>query len=125
MEPAIKDGQKIQVSNYAKGTNPVRGDIVSFKAEKATYIKRVIGLPKEKVVIRQGYVYIINQATPRGEKLDEPYLAPETVTGPEGEYPVPDDHYFVLGDKRGASRDSRHFGCIPRKDIKGKVTKIL
>jgi signal peptidase I len=126
MEPAIKDGQKVMISNYAKGTDPERGDIVVFKAEKLTYIKRIIGLANEKVIIKNGAIFIVDSSEPQVEKqLDEPYLAPGTVTEPDGEFIVPDGQYFVLGDKRGASRDSRKIGCIPRKSITGKVVKIL
>lgn len=126
MEPTIKDGQKVMISNYSKGTDPERGDIVLFKAEKLTYLKRVIGLPNEKVVIKNGAVYIATPSNSQGEQqLDEHYLAPGTVTEPDGEFLVPAGEYFVLGDKRSASRDSRKIGCIPRKSITGKVTKIL
>jgi signal peptidase I len=128
MEPTLKEGQMILKSDYSKGTNPARGDIILFKAEKSSklpWIRRVIGLPKEKVVIKEGIVYIVNQANPQGEKLNEPYLAPGTITEPDGEFLVPDGQYFVLADKRGASRDSRQIGCIPRENVIGKVTKIF
>ena len=125
MEPTIKDGHKIWISNYPKEANPDRGDIIAFAGEqKSIALKRVIGLPDEKVVIKKGIVYIVNQVNPQGEKLDEPYLAPGTVTEPDGEFAVPDGQYFVLGDKRGASLDSRAIGCIPRENVIGRVTKI-
>jgi signal peptidase I len=125
MEPTLKNGQIFWCSKYSKDTNPARGDIIVFIAEKITFGKRIIGLPEEKVVVKNGIVYIINQTNPQGEKLDEPYLAPETVTEPDGEFLVPDGQYFVLGDNRGASRDSRQIGCIPRENVIGKVTKIF
>ena len=104
MEPTIKNRDKVWLSNYAKETNPTRGDIIAFTGEKESIsLKRVIGLPSETVVIKKGIVYIVNQVDPQGENLDEPYLAPGTVTGPDGEFSVPDGRYFVLGDKRGAS----------------------
>ncbi len=125
MEPTLKNGQKVWVSNYPGKTNPERGDIVAFKDEKLVNVKRVIGLPGEKVIIREGSVYIANQAETQGKKLDEPYLAPGTATGPDGEYAVPAGRYFVLGDNRGHSRDSRQIGCIPRESIMGRVTKVF
>lgn len=125
MEPALKNGQRVWVSNYAKETDPARGDIIAFEAEKLTLLKRVIGLPKEKVVIKEGIIYIVNQENLQGEKLNEPYLSPETKTEPDGEFLVPDGQYFVLGDKRRASRDSRAISCIPREKVIGKVTKTF
>jgi len=126
MEPTIKNGDKVWLSNYAKGTSPERGDIIAFTGEKESIsLKRVVGLPSETVVIKGGIVCIVTQAKPQGEKLDEPYLAPGTVTGPDGEFSVPDGRYFVLGDKRGSSLDSRAIGCITRENVIGKVTKIF
>lgn len=124
MEPTLRHGQKVWVSGYAKGANPERGDIIAFKVEKQVHVKRVIGLPGEKLIFENGLVYLMNQSTLQKEKLDEPYLAPDTVTEPDGEVTVPEGQYFVLGDNRGHSRDSRQYGCIPRKSIIGKVTKV-
>lgn len=84
---------------------PERGDIVIFKYpdnEKELYIKRLIGLPGDKVQVKSGKVYINDSETP----LDEPYLA-ETPTGDYGPYYVPEDGYFMMGDNRESSRDSR------------------
>lgn len=125
MEPTLKSGQKVWVSNYPGKTNPERGEIVAFKDGKSVNIKRVIGLPGEKAIVRKGAVFIATQSNPQGETLAEPYLAPGTVTGPDGEYAVPVARYFVMGDNREHSRDSRQIGCIPRENIVGKVTKVF
>ncbi|NCB94074.1 MAG: signal peptidase I [Clostridia bacterium] len=85
--------------------DPKRGDIVIFKFpddEKELYIKRVIGLPGDTVLIKAGKVYINGSDTP----LDEPYLA-ETPEGDYGPYEVPEGRYFMLGDNRNHSADSR------------------
>ena len=101
---------------------PQRGDIIILRPPTLSttdYIKRVIGLPGERLLIRDGIVYI------NGHKLDEPYL-PEAWTintdwgGPNGEVLPPDD-YFVMGDNRNRSQDSRTFGPIGRDRIDGRA----
>ena len=87
-------------------SEPKRGDIVIFKwpdDESVTYIKRVIGLPGETVTIRGGKVYINDSDTP----LDEPYLAETPYDRDYGPYVVPENCYFMLGDNRNNSKDSR------------------
>ena len=85
--------------------DPQRGDIVIFHYpddESIYYVKRVIGLPGETVMIEDGKVYINGSDTP----LDEPYLA-EPMGGSYGPYTVPEGCYFMLGDNRNNSRDAR------------------
>ena len=92
--------------NYTKKfRDPERFDIVIFKYpddESKLYIKRVIGLPGEKVQILDGKVYINDSRTP----LDDSFV-PEVPTGNYGPYTVPENSYFMLGDNREYSRDSR------------------
>ena len=88
-------------------SDPKRGDIVIFKYpddESKNFLKRIIGLPGETVEIRDGEVYINGSSEP----LDEPYLA-ETPYGDFGPYEVPEDCYFMLGDNRNNSKDSRYW----------------
>lgn len=90
-----------------KFSDPKRGDIIIFKYpddESTDFLKRIIGLPGETVEIRDGKVYIDGSSEP----LDEPYLA-ETPYGDFGPYEVPEDCYFVLGDNRNNSKDSRYW----------------
>lgn len=86
---------------------------------KTSYIKRVIGLPGEHVQIKDGKVYI------NGEELEENYLSENVVTestdGAFTDLVVPEGTVFVMGDNRGASSDSRRFGCIPYDKIESKV----
>lgn len=108
---------------------PQRGEVVVFKAPpseacaeiECEYIKRIVGLPGEKIKIQKGQVLI------NGRVLEEPYLPPRVSTHAgrflkEGkEYPIPTGSYIVLGDNRSHSRDSREFGPIKREAIIGQA----
>lgn len=101
--------------------DPQRGDIIVFRYpdnEKERFTKRVIGLPGERVEIRDGKVYINNSETP----LDEPYVN-GTPTGNFGPYEVPEDCYFMLGDNRNDSLDARYWQntYLHKDKILGKV----
>ena len=106
METTIPAGSRIMgLRLYYDFNEPERGDIVIFKYpddESVDYLKRIIGLPGETVEIISGKVYI------NGELLDEPYLS-EEPTGDFGPYQVPEDSYFMLGDNRAVSKDSRYW----------------
>ena len=105
--------------------DPERGQIVVFNApgeadrcgtgeEGSTFIKRLIGLPGEAVSERNGVVYI------DGERLSEPYVDPALRGGETARWPrVPPGHYFVLGDSRIHSCDSRTWGTVPRSSLIG------
>src|SRR5262245_18443375 len=89
-----------------------RGDVIVFKfpeTPEIDYIKRVIGLPGDTVEIRRGYVYV------NGEKLDEPYVKDAyRQQDSRDPFPVPADNYWVMGDHRDRSADSRVWGFVPR-----------
>lgn len=108
METTIPAGSRIMgLRLYYNFAEPERGDIVIFKFpddESVDYLKRIIGLPGETVEIIDGQVYINGSETP----LDEPYLS-EIPTGDYGPYVVPEDSYFMLGDNRNVSKDSRYW----------------
>lgn len=100
-------------------SNPERGDIVIFPypdAPEVTYVKRIIGLPGETVEIKEGSVYI------NGEAIEEAYLK-EEMYGTFGPYIVPEDCYFMLGDNRNTSQDSRRWvnTYLKKEDIMAKV----
>lgn len=105
---------------YAR--NPQRGEIVVFKQGNESWIKRVIGLPGETIDIQDGNMYI------DGELLDENhYLGSEgisdLVTQSDITFPleIPQNHYFLMGDNRPESKDSRYIGPIPRERIYAKA----
>jgi signal peptidase I len=102
---------------------PQRGDIVILRPptnNSTDFIKRIVGLPGERVLIRAGVVYI------NGHRLDEPYLPEAWVNdsnwpdNPQGQVMGPNE-YFVMGDNRNRSQDSRFFGPISRDRIDGKA----
>jgi signal peptidase I len=101
--------------SYRNGS-PQRGDVVVLKFPKDPsqyYIKRIIGLPGERVSFDQGRVVVFNQANPNGLKLSEPYLQNSSETfGKNQEAVLGEGQYFVLGDNRTASSDSRVWGLF-------------
>lgn len=102
-------------------SEPKRGDIIVFRApdhEDTLYVKRLIGLPGETVNIIDGKVYINDSKEP----LDEPYLM-EEMRGSFGPYTVPEDSYFMMGDNRNESQDSRYWNntFLPKKNILGRA----
>lgn len=106
---------------------PQRGDIVVLELPQDTsrdLIKRVIGLPGDTVVIAgsQPTITIYNKQDPGGSVLSEPYIAPANYGGPTNmTITLGADQYYVLGDNRGVSADSRTWGILPRQDIVGRV----
>lgn len=121
---------------------PQRGDIVVFRPpneESKYYVKRIIGIPGDVVVIRDGKVFVKEAGAEKEKELDEPYLdernAGHTFRHPQTEefgieerYTVPDDQYFLLGDNRKGSHDSRSFVVdskpvpyVEQESIKGRV----
>ena len=124
MEPNIHNGEYVIVNKtaYWFGHNPQRGDVIIFNAPDQPQndrVKRVIGLPGDKVEVRgDGTVYV------NGQQLEEPYLPPHH-SGTSGTWTVPEDQYFVMGDNRSASLDSRAKGPVPRNKIIGKAWLII
>jgi len=117
MLAGLKEGDHAIFSR--KFEKPARGDIVIFHypPEPAkSYIKRIIGLPGEEIEIREGNVLI------NGQKIDEPYVDPKNNLAARRYEPVkiPDDSYFVIGDNRDNSNDSRLWGPLARKFIYGR-----
>jgi signal peptidase I len=123
MEPNFHNGEYILTNKVLyKIRNPKRGDVVIFKSPRnkdVDYIKRIIGLPGDTVALRSNTFYVNNQ------KVDEPYLAPDVVIfggsylAENQEIIVPEGKYFVAGDNRPHSSDSREFGPIALEDFIG------
>lgn len=104
---------------------PKRGDVIVFHYPKDTsqfFIKRIVGLPGEKVQVESGGVILYNNDHPDGMRLDEPYLTSQDITfGKADVVTLGSDEYFVLGDNRLASSDSRAWGILPKNDIVGRA----
>lgn len=108
--------------------DPVRGEVVVFRPPnepKKFYIKRVIGLPNETIEIKEGKIYLVSKENPEGVVIDESaYLADSVVTqAPKGELRIQlkEDEYYLLGDNREQSFDSRMFGPVHYDSIVGRT----
>lgn len=120
MQPHLADQERIFVNKFVYHVSEIgRGDIVVFwypKDPAKSFIKRVIGLPGETVEIDSGLVHV------NGSPLVEPYVPGEyTDTSSFGPAVVPPGSYFVLGDHRNSSNDSRNWGMVPANNIFGKA----
>jgi signal peptidase I len=120
MEPGLEDQERIVINKLVYRLETIdRGDIVVFRYPRDThksFIKRIIGLPGDHIYISFGHVYV------NGRQLLEPYVPSDYLDARS--YPeivVPSNAYFVLGDHRSMSNDSREFGPVMRSYIYGKA----
>lgn len=133
MEPNFYNGEYLVIDeiSYQFGS-PKRGDVVVLRYPKDPdqyFIKRVIGIPGEKIEIENGSVKIMNDQHPSGFELKEEYLPVENITYPHDPNIVGgkkvlslgENEYFVMGDNRLASSDSRDWGVLKRDQMIGKV----
>jgi len=124
MEPTYYNREYLIIDEISYRLNaPKRGDVVVFKYpldESQFFIKRIIGLPGERVVVRDEAVMVYNDANPLGMVLEEPYLSENMVTTDTSDVTLGADEYFVMGDNRMASLDSRRFGPLKRNEIVGR-----
>lgn len=123
MFPTFHDGEYLIVDelSYHIGT-PNRGDVIVFHFPKDTkrfFIKRIIGMPNEEISINNGEVIIINKENPNGIVLSEPYINESFNTTTS--FKTGDKEYFVMGDNRNRSSDSRIWGMLPEKLITGRA----
>jgi len=117
MVPTFEGNELIIINKFSYFlSEPQRGDIIvlDYPLDRSReFIKRVIGLPGDEVIVRDGSVMV------NGVVLDEPYIA--GAPSYEGNWTVPEDDYFVLGDNRNNSSDSHNWTFLPRSDIVGKA----
>lgn len=124
MHPTYKNGEYLMANKITyRISEPQRGDVIIFKySDTQDFIKRIIGLPGDIILLTDGKIYVNNKLLPETDYLDNTiytnggdYLKEgQTITVEEGEY-------FVCGDNRPHSSDSRTFGTIEETDIKGKA----
>ncbi len=123
MMPHLENHERIFINKFLYRFRPIeRGDVVVFHFPldpSKSFIKRVIGLPGDEVSIRDGHVLV------NGQPLREPYVLPSYLDGQS--YPpvrVEPDHFYVLGDHRSSSSDSREWGTVARPYIYGKAVIV-
>jgi signal peptidase I len=120
MQPRLADQDRIFVNRFIYSFQEInRGDVVVFwypLDRSKSFIKRIIGVPGDSIEIRRGLVYV------NGKKIDEPYLKPEFRDFQSTDkVVVPEGKYFVLGDHRNSSNDSRNWKFVDRSLIYGKA----
>lgn len=122
MVPTFHNGDYLIINelSYRLG-DPNRFDVVVFRYPNDTtkfFIKRIIGLPNDTIDIAGNTVTITNEEYPDGWIIDQPYV--QNFGDNETHFELKDKEYFVMGDNRGASSDSRYWGAVPRDHIVGK-----
>lgn len=125
MEENFHDGDYLLIDEISYRFNePRRGDIIVFRYPENPsqfFIKRIVGLPNETVEIKNSKVAIYNSEFPKGLTLEESYLSPNQQTAGNSFVKLDADDYYVLGDNRLQSSDSRRWGVLEKKFITGKA----
>lgn len=123
MEPNFQNGNYLLIDELSyRFREPKRGEVVVFRYpgdERTFYIKRIIGLPGERVVVRDGIVTIFNKENESGAPIGENYLPSDLKTSGHVDTTLDSDDYFVMGDNRYYSFDSRNWGAVSRDEIVG------
>ncbi|MDA1168892.1 MAG: signal peptidase I [bacterium] len=126
MEPSFHDGEYLVIDQLSyRFRDPRRGEVIVFQYPQdhtKFFIKRVIGLPGEDIQVNDGRVIISNSAYPSGAEIEElKYLASGVRTGGQINIHLNDGEYFILGDNRSESSDSRLWGAVKRDEIIGRA----
>ncbi len=124
MVPTLDIGDRLLSNSVIfKIRRPERGEVIIFKYPedpRRVFVKRMIGLPGEKVMIKDGAIYI-NGAPVKEESLASRYYYSDGYYGNGTELDIPPGSYFVLGDNSINSKDSRYWGFVPEKNLQGKA----
>jgi len=123
MVPNFHNGDYLLVDELTyRFREPIRGEVAVFhypNNETTYFIKRIIGLPGDRIVVKEGVVYVYNKENPDGFRLDEKYLPSSTKTVGSDDVTLGEGEYFVLGDNRQYSFDSRNWGVLKKDEIVG------
>jgi signal peptidase I len=123
MDPTLETGDYLLIDRLSyRFAAPDRGDVIVFQSPpepEKYFVKRIIGLPGETVVLEGSTVTIINEENPNGFVLTEPFITHKKNDSMR--VTVPDNHYFVMGDNRSGSYDSRGWGTLPKENIGGRA----
>ncbi|MFA5172830.1 MAG: signal peptidase I [Candidatus Paceibacterota bacterium] len=123
MEPNFSSGNYLLVDELSyQFRKPERGEVIVFKFPgnpSVYYIKRIIGLPGEKITVKNGEVEVFSAGSSEGKKLEEKYIPVNFRTSGEADVVLKDGEYFVMGDNRMFSFDSRSWGPLPKENIMG------
>jgi signal peptidase I len=125
MVPTLEIGDRVLVNKFIyRFSDPQRGDIIVFRSEAeggVDLIKRVVGLPGDKVELLHGQVFLNGQRQNEPYVVNKPCVSGMPKTCSYGPVTVPQGHYFVMGDNRAKSADSRFIGPVPKKAILGEA----
>lgn len=137
MAPNYQEGEYLVVEKMSyRVSKPNRGDVVVFEFpgqpmpcgpfaghDCINFIKRIVGLPGERIEVRDGRIFIYNKKHPEGLEVKEPYLPADVITGGADSRSLGENEYYVLGDNRtpGGSSDSREWGVVNKSLIVGRV----
>jgi signal peptidase I len=125
MEPNFFDHEYLVIDELSyRLREPARGDVVVFRYPndpKEFFLKRIIGLPGERIKIAEGTITIYNSAHPEGKELHESYLPTDLFTIGEETAVIGENEYYVMGDNRSNSFDSRRFGAVNKSAIVGRA----
>jgi signal peptidase I len=122
MVPTLRAGDHIAVTPYLAGAQPKRGDVIVFRdplGRNELLVKRVVGIPGDLIESRAGRIIV------SGHALAEPYLLEPAASGAIATQIVPAGCYFVMGDNRALSLDSRSWGPLPGKLVVGRARLVL